>query len=445
MPLTKQKNKRPALIAHVIYRLDVGGLENGLVNIINRLPKGEFRHAIICLTDYTDFSQRIEPDVELIALHKKPGNDPGLYWRLFKIFRRLKPDVVHTRNLATLEAHVPAWLARIQYRIHGLHGWDIQDMGGENLRYQKLYRLINPLIHRYIPLSNDLENYLIKKIGVKPAKISKICNGVDTDRFFPRAPHPNFLLCPRMLPGGEKGELLEVPPERENAQNNPHSPLENAQNNPHSLLENAQNNPLSLWERARVREKPSAENWADDSHTIIGTVGRLEPVKDQVNLVRAFIDLIAYAPSLKDRIRLILVGDGSLRVEIEQMINQAGVAEMIWLAGSQENIPELMREMDLFVLPSKAEGISNTILEAMASGLPVVATDVGGNSQLVEEGVTGALVPKEDSTAIAKALFRYFEQPELITTQSKASRQRAVENFSLDQMVKEYQKVYQNS
>ena len=187
------------LIAHIIYRLDVGGLENGLVNIINRLPKDSFRHAIICLTDYTDFSQRIEPPVELIALHKKPGKDIGLYWRIFKTIRRLNPDILHTRNLATLESQLLAWLARVPYRIHGLHGWDVYDIKGENKRYQRLHRFIDFFVHRYIPLSNDLEEYLQHKIGVDSGKISKICNGVDTDRFYPRAPHPN------LLPRGEKG------------------------------------------------------------------------------------------------------------------------------------------------------------------------------------------------------------------------------------------------
>ena len=98
---------RPALIAHVVHRLDFGGLENGLVNLINALPQDEFRHAIICLTDYTDFHRRITVPVELEALQRQTGQDPGLYVKLWKVFRRLRPDIVHTRNLATLEAQLP--------------------------------------------------------------------------------------------------------------------------------------------------------------------------------------------------------------------------------------------------------------------------------------------------------------------------------------------------
>ncbi|MCP5303291.1 MAG: glycosyltransferase [Pseudomonadales bacterium] len=409
------------LIAHIIYRLDVGGLENGLVNIINRLPKDSYRHAIICLTDYTDFSQRIEPPVELIALHKKPGKDIGLYWRIFKTIRRLNPDILHTRNLATLESQLLAWLARVPYRIHGLHGWDVYDIKGENKRYQRLHRFIDFFVHRYIPLSNDLEEYLQHKIGVDSGKISKICNGVDTDRFYPRAPHPN------LLPRGEKGQNSLS----QTAQNQ--NPLSQTAQNQNPLSQTAQNqNPLSLWERARVRV------------TIIGTVGRLEIVKDQLNLVRAFILLLEANPQFKDKAKLMLVGDGALRPQLEQLLAQANLSSTAWFVGSSDEVPDLMRVMDIFVLPSKAEGISNTILEAMATGLPVVATDVGGNSQLILDGETGRLVPKENPQALANALYEYLSQPSTIERQGQAARQRVLDCFSLDKMVSEYQKVYQN-
>lgn len=190
-----------------------------------------------------------------------------------------------------------------------------------------------------------------------------------------------------------------------------------------------QTSPLSPWERERVK--------------VIGTVGRLEPVKDQPNLVHAFIRLIKQYPNLKEDTRLMLVGDGSLRPEIEQLLKQAGLQELVWLAGSRDDVPELLREMDIFVLPSKAEGISNTILEAMACGLPVLATKVGGNEQLIVAGETGDLVPKENPEVLAQALYNYLSKPELIEQQARNAKQRALEYFSLDKMVGEYQKVYQ--
>ena len=119
------------LIAHVVYRFDVGGLENGLVNLLNRLPRERFRHVVVSLTDVTDFRRRVvRDDVEYVALHKSPGHGVRLYRRLYRLFRRLDPQIVHTRNLAALEATVPAWFARVPVRIHGEHGRDVNDLRG---------------------------------------------------------------------------------------------------------------------------------------------------------------------------------------------------------------------------------------------------------------------------------------------------------------------------
>src|SRR5262245_26906963 len=111
------------LVAHVIYRLDVGGLENGVVNLINSMPTDQFRHAIVCLAGYSEFYRRIERrDVPVFNLDKSPGNSPRMHWDLWRLFRRLRPRIVHTRNLAALEAQLPAALAGVPVRIHGEHG-----------------------------------------------------------------------------------------------------------------------------------------------------------------------------------------------------------------------------------------------------------------------------------------------------------------------------------
>src|SRR5439155_9019114 len=176
----------PPLIAHVIYGLKTGGLENGLVNLINHMSAERYRHAIICLTDYSDFRLRIRrSDVECYALHKRPGKAPGMYMKAWRLLRRLRPQIVHTRNLSTLDVQVSAMLARVPARIHGEHGRDIDDLDGSNVKFQRIRRLIRPLVHRYIALSQDLERYLVEKIGVAPQRIVQIYNGVDTSSFRP--------------------------------------------------------------------------------------------------------------------------------------------------------------------------------------------------------------------------------------------------------------------
>ena len=131
---------RPAapLVVHVVYRFGVGGLENGVVNLINRLPVDRWRHAIVSVTDVSEeFARRIErTDVETIALQRGPGHLVRDYPRIYRLLRKLAPAIVHTRNLAALEAVVPAWAAQVPVRIHGEHGWDMQDPAGERKRYR---------------------------------------------------------------------------------------------------------------------------------------------------------------------------------------------------------------------------------------------------------------------------------------------------------------------
>ena len=106
------KDPRP-LVAHVMYRFDTGGLENGIVNLINHMPADRYRHAVIALTVVTNFRQRIQrDDVEFISLNKAPGHGIWLFPKLFALFRHLRPAIVHSRNLAALEAQLPAWAAR---------------------------------------------------------------------------------------------------------------------------------------------------------------------------------------------------------------------------------------------------------------------------------------------------------------------------------------------
>lgn len=372
-------NQRVIRIAHVIHRLQVGGLENGLVNLINRLPADRFEHVIVCLTDYTDFRNRITADVELYAMHKRPGQDFGLYWRLWKLFRKLKPDVVHTRNLATLESQASALLAGVPVRVHGEHGRDVHDLDNTEWKYRMLRKMFRPAIKRYIALSRDLQSYLTEDVGVKEKKVNLICNGVDTECFLP----------------------------------------------------------------ARDRRAPlPVENFAGSQQMVIGTVGRMEPVKDQLTLARAFIRLVGETPGGRDRLRLVMVGDGSLRAQVTRVLDEAGLLSCVWLPGVRDDTPDLLRGLDVFVLPSLGEGISNTILEAMASGLPVVATSVGGNAELVSEGETGWIVPRDDPTALAAALRRYVDAPALRKRHGIAARAMAESRFSIGRMVQDYMELY---
>jgi len=288
-------DSRP-LIAHVVYRFDIGGLENGVVNLLNRLPRERWRHAVVALTEATSFRARVQrDDVRFVELHKGPGHGIGLLPRLTRILRELAPDVVHTRNLAALEASPAAWLAGVPVRVHGEHGRDVGDLDGSSRKYRLVRRAYRPFVSHYVSVSRDLERYLVDAVGVAPARVTRIVNGVDTDAFHPANGEQRPDGCP--FTGG------------------------------------------GLW--------------------LIGTVGRLQAVKNQVALARAFVRMLAVAPHLRSRVRLLIVGEGPLRAEIEQVLAEAGASSLAWLPGPRDDVSEVLRLLDVFVLPSKAEGISN--------------------------------------------------------------------------------------
>lgn len=368
------------LVLHVMYRFDTGGLENGIVNLINHMPPDAYRHAVLALTDVTDFRQRIErTDVEFISLRKPPGHCVWQYPKLFELFRQLRPAIVHSRNLAALEVQIPAWAAGVPVRIHGEHGRGMEDQVGNGATYQRVRRLYRPFVHHYTALSRDLVDYLVDKVNVSPKKVTQAYNGVDADRFCPSPSGPQYIAgCP----------------------------------------------------------------FHPDQHWLVGTVGRMQAVKDQVMLAHAFVHALVLAPELRTRMRLVMVGEGPLRAQAQAVLNAAGLGALAWLPGERNDIAEIMCGLHAFALPSLAEGISNTILEAMASGLPVVATAVGGNADLVVSGHTGYIVPAAHPDAMALRLVELASSPERARRLGRAGRQRVLATFSMQAMVATYQHVY---
>lgn len=368
------------LVLHIVHRFDTGGLENGLANLINHMPAQAYRHAILALTEVTEFRRRVKPaDVEFIELRKGPGQGFKVYPRLWPVLRRLRPAVVHTRNLGPLEMQVAAALARVPLRVHGEHGREIDDIDGSNRHLQRVRRLYSPFVQRWVALSKDLEGYLVDRVGIRAARITQIYNGVDADKFHPAAGAPPALPgCPFSAP----------------------------------------------------------EYW------IVGTVGRMQVVKDQTLLARAFLRALALAPALRERMRLVMVGDGPLRAQAQAILDEGGAGALAWLPGERSDVADVMRSWNCFALPSLAEGISNTILEAMATGLPVVATRVGGNAELVQHGRTGTVVPAADVETLAQALVEQAGRPEEALAMGRAGRSEVERRFSMQAMVAAYQGLY---
>jgi sugar transferase (PEP-CTERM/EpsH1 system associated) len=375
-----QHDDRP-LVLHVIHHLVIGGMENGLVNLVNRMPPERFRHAIACVEDHSDFRDRIaRPDVPVYALHRSRIGQWRLRAALYRLCRELRPTIVHTRNLSGLDALLPSRLAGVRSRVHGEHGWDVTDLHGDRARPMLLRRLHSPLVDRYVTVSRHLARYLVDRVGIDERRIVHVYNGVDTQRFVPAA----------------------APRDR-------------------SLL-------------------PAA--WRSEDVIVVGAVGRMQPVKDHATLVRAVAELHGGRPQVAARLRLAIVGDGPLLQATRTLARELGIADLAWFPGARSDIDRLLGCFDVFALTSLNEGISNTILEAMAAGLPVVASRVGGNVELVDDGGTGGLFAPGDVGALAGALAAYASDAALRTRHGEAARRSAVERFSIDRMVRSYQSLY---
>jgi sugar transferase (PEP-CTERM/EpsH1 system associated) len=286
---------------------------------------------------------------------------------------------VHTRNLAALEAALPAFVAGVGVRIHGEHGRDVDDLTGSSRKHQWLRRAYRPFVTHHVALTNELTEYMISKVGLQRAAITQICNGVDTTHFRPS--------------------------------NGGRDPIDGCPFDPRF-------------------------------HWLFGTVGRMQAVKDQVSLARAFVVALGQQPTLKERARLVMVGDGPLREQSIAVLREAGLIELAWLPGQRGDIASIMRGLDCFVLPSLAEGVSNTILEAMACGLPVIATSVGANAELVSHEVTGRIVPPADVQALAAGMISQAADPILSKAMGRAGRLAAETKFSLQTMTSAYRSLY---
>ncbi len=360
------------VVAHVVHSLDVGGLENGVVNLVNTAGL-RFRHVIVCMTTAGPLRDRLDPGVEVVTVGKRPGQDLAAVVRLIRLLRAVRPAIVHSRNWAALDAVPSARLAGVRVIVHGEHGREATDPEGRSERRNRIRRLIHPLVSQFVTVSRDLERWLIEDVRLPDRKVTAIPNGVDVTRFG----------CP---------------------------------------------------DRRAARRSLGLP---DDS-LVLGTVGRLDPVKDQAGLLRAFADLLPAHPEAW----LIVAGNGPCRENLHGLAASLRISERVRFLGERPDVPVVLAAMNLFVLPSIAEGMSNTLLEAMASGLPVVATRVGGNPELIEEGVNGRLVPAQDSGALTAAIAGYLDDPHLRALHGKASRERVASSFSLERMTEAYVNLY---
>lgn len=364
-------------VLHVVDTLETGGLEKGVVKLIQNMDAGAFEHVVCAVRRVAALANELPADRSRVLCLNR--NEPGfsfLAGPIARVIRETGPDIVHSRNAGTMEAVLAARYVGRCAVAHSEHGLEGSASRLESLPRRGFRRLVYSLADAVVSVSYQLRDLHARATGFPTDRISVIHNGVDTSHFQPSAK-------------------------------------------------------LRAAARDRFRVAPGV--------LCLGAVGRLEPVKDLGTLLRALTALPDDAP----RWRLLVAGDGreapQLREQVESRPELRGRVEFL---GEVDDIPMLLNALDLYVLPSISEGISNSLIEAMSAGLPVIASAVGGNPEVVVDGESGVLFPAGDVSALAGAVAGLFRDSRRRDVLGGQARRRVIDQFSLDAMVGRYEQLY---
>jgi glycosyltransferase involved in cell wall biosynthesis len=354
-----QPIRKPVRVAHVALQLETGGMERLLVEFARRADRTEFEPIVVCLGRRGPIGDEIEArGARVIALNLPPGVRPSALFRLARLFRDERIDVVHTHNTKPLLYAGPAArMAGVRAVVHTRHG----QRHGATRRQTLLFRLAARCADRIVCVSADSER-LCRAEGIGTALVT-VPNGIDCERFAQCGPR-------------------------------------------------------------------------DGGPAVF--VGRLTPEKDIATLIEAMVIAIRREP----RFRLTVAGAGPCAAELAALAKVRGLEGHVRFVGDTSDVPALLATASLFVLPSRTEGMPLTVIEAMACGLPVVATRVGGTPEVVVDGETGLLVAAGDAPALATAMLAIHGHPRRATAMGEAGRRRAVDLFDVRSMVGRYEAIY---
>lgn len=367
-------------VLHLIDCLFIGGGEMQMTDLLRRIDREKFRPLVGCLRKQGQLVPVLEEAG--IAIEEFPVRGKLFYPRsireMLRLARFMRRERVQIVHTQDLYSHLVGIPAALIARVPVVITNRL-DLGHTMKRWHRLaLRMLSPGITRVMANSEGVRTMLIEEEKIDPAKIELIYNGVNLDQF--------------RIPSKEKGA---VPPVRD------------------------------------LRLEPG------DRPIVV--VANLWPVKGHEILFEAAVRVIADYPTAK----FVLVGTGAARRAIlEARARELAIDKRILFLGPRQDVPQILPQMEISVLPSLAEGFSNAILESMAAGLPMVATDVGGNREAIVEGETGFLVPPRDPETLADRILRLLGDREGGQRMGKAGRQRIETTFSLQRMVTETEHFY---
>jgi glycosyltransferase involved in cell wall biosynthesis len=373
-------------VCHVITKLELGGAQEVALYTVAHLDRTKFRPVLIAGPDglLTDEAKCL-PGVEILILpalgrHIDVLSDVAALFALVQVFRRLRPTIVHTHSSkAGILGRWAAWFARVPIILHTIHGYGVTPAQPSWLR-------------RFLIMLERVTGWITSHwIAVAQADRK---TGIQWGLF---DEHHVSVVRPGIDP---KPFLSALPPS----------------------------------DRASLR----AEFGASPNDWLIGTVACLKPQKAPEDFVAVAKRVCETIP----RARFVLIGDGELRPSIEALVVQYGLKNRVHLTGWRRDISTAMKTFDAFLLTSHWEGLPRVLLEARATGIPVVATRVGGVEEVIVEGRHGWLSRAGDISTLSEQLCRALQEREDRMPEGPGSAETIPKEFHRDEMVKQYESLY---
>lgn len=381
-------------VIHVITQLDRGGSARNTFLTVLGHDRTRFRVGLIygwAAERSEEEAAQLARDVTALRLagvslyevpslvrEVRPLRDACATWALWHIFRRERPDIVHTHtSKAGAVGRVAAWFAGVPVIIHTPHGHIFYGYYGPTISW------VIRLVERLLALITDRIVTLTER-------------GIDEHVRLGIAPKEKFVAIPSGIA-------------------------------------------LSVFRSVRVDPVAKRRELGIPAEgPIIGTVGRLVPIKGHECLLKAVPLVLAECP----RATFVVLGDGPLLGRLRQVAAERGISDHVRFLGVRTDVPECLATFDLFAFPSINEGMGRALVEAMAMGVPVVATNVGGIPDVVVDGETGLLVPPGDDRALADALLELLRDPARRQEYGQGARRRVDERFDVSTMVRAIDRLY---
>ncbi|MBI2568115.1 MAG: glycosyltransferase [Candidatus Schekmanbacteria bacterium] len=366
-------------VVHVLSWLPVGGVERQLIEVLTRFDRDRYAPQICCIRERGELADEAEArGLPVFVVPQRARFHPITLPRLARHFSRARAAVMHAHMYrAGATGSVAAWLARVPVRVCTVH----TVRGWDSPHQVRTERRLQRLKDAFIAVSDAVRADFVERVGISESRVEVIRNGIDSKDLRARA------------------ELARS----------------------------------TATAAATVRNRLGLPS----DRAIIGAIGRLVPDKAHDVLLRAFALLAGRFPDVD----VAIAGEGPLRPELTALARELGLERRIHLLGTVTEIPEFLGQLAFVAQPSRREGFSLGIIEALATGNPVVTTDVGGNREAVQHGYTGLLVPPDDAEALADALTRLLGD-EALRRRMGAAAASTGEHFDIAHTVDALQSLY---